>query len=82
MERKESYHGVDSTAEARFIPSSRFNVIAGLETIYDRENLGAPERIDRATGGIVLQGGARDVNVSLTNIGTYVSSNLKVIDPW
>jgi outer membrane receptor for ferrienterochelin and colicins len=29
-----------------------------------------------------LQGGAQDVHASLTNIGTYVSSNLKVIDPW
>src|SRR5882724_11467157 len=82
VERRESYRGIDSTAEARFIPSSRFNIIAGLETIYDHENLGAPRRIDRATGNAVSQGGAQDVHASLTNIGTYVSSNLKVIDPW
>ena len=82
VERKESFHGIDSVAEARFIPSSRFNVIAGLETIYDHEKLGAPQRIERATGESVLQGGARDVNASLTNVGTYLSSNLKLIDPW
>jgi len=82
VERKQSYHGLDSVAEARFIPSSRFNIIAGTEAVYDIESFGAPQRIERATGEHVLSQGSNDIKASLTNIGTFVSSNLKVVDPW
>ncbi|MFZ5896904.1 MAG: TonB-dependent receptor plug domain-containing protein [Myxococcota bacterium] len=82
IERKESYRGIDSVAEARFFPSSRFNLIVGVEAVYDRENLSAPQRINRATGQAVLEGGATRRSLDLTNIGAYVSSNLKLIDPW
>jgi outer membrane receptor for ferrienterochelin and colicins len=82
VERKESYHGIDATAEAHYTPTSSFNVIGGVETIYDRELLGAPVRINRATGEPVLQAGATDVHANLVNVGTYLSSNLKLIDPW
>jgi iron complex outermembrane receptor protein len=82
IERKESYRGVDSVAEARFLPSSRFNVIAGVEAVYDRETLSTPQRINRATGEAVLSGGSTRRTLDLTNIGAYVSSNLKLIDPW
>jgi len=79
--RHESYRGVDSVAEARYIPSSSFNLIGGVETIYDQETFGTPERFNRLTQSRVLQGG-QDVHASLSNIGTYVSSNLKLFDPW
>jgi outer membrane receptor for ferrienterochelin and colicins len=82
VERKESYHGIDATAEAHYTPTQSFNVIGGVETIYDREMLGAPVRINRATGEPVLQAGATDVHANLVNVGTYLSSNLKLIDPW
>jgi iron complex outermembrane receptor protein len=82
IERKESYRGVDSVAEARFLPSSRFNVIAGVEAVYDRDTLSTPQLINRATGEAVLSGGSTRRTIDLTNIGAYVSSNLKLIDPW
>ncbi len=82
IERRESYHGFDGTAEARFTPNSSFNLIGGVETIFDHEFLGAPERIERTTGLPVLEAGATDVRANLVNVGTYVSSNLKVLDPW
>ena len=81
VERKASYRGVDAMAEARFIPSARFNLIFGVETLYDHENIDAPERINRTTGETVLQDAANP-SVNLTNFGGYVSSNLKLLDPW
>ena len=82
VKRHQSYYGLDSTVEARLIPSSRFNVIAGLESVYDHEDLRAPDRIERASGNLVSSGGAGDKAVALSNLGAYVSSNLKVLDPW
>lgn len=82
VERKQSYRGVDSTAELRFFPFSRLNVIAGIETVYDRETIESPTRVNRSTGETVRVGDGETVRVALTNIGAFVSTNLKVIDPW
>jgi iron complex outermembrane receptor protein len=82
VERHQRYRGLDSTVEARLIPSSRFNVIAGAEALYDHEELLSPDRIERATGEVVGAVAANATRVDLSNLGAYVSSNLKVIDPW
>jgi outer membrane receptor for ferrienterochelin and colicins len=82
VKRRQSYSGLDSVAEARFIPSNRFNVIAGVEGVYDREFFGASERIERSTGQPIANLGDSDRTVHLVNVGAYVSSNLKLIDPW
>jgi iron complex outermembrane receptor protein len=82
LERRTSYQGVDASAEARFTPTSSFNVIAGVETVYDREELANPERIDAATGERVGGGQSRRPPIDLVNIGTYLSSSFKVFDPW
>lgn len=82
VERRESYRGVDTTAEARWMPSPRFNLIAGSEAVYDLQLLGAPQRIDRMTGAPVMQGGAADASIRLLNVGGYLSSNFKLMDPW
>ena len=80
IERHQSYYGLDSTVEARLVPSSHFNVIVGIEALYEHEQLRAPDRIERATSELLpTQGGTE---VSLNNLGAFISSNLKVIDPW
>src|SRR5262249_33470770 len=81
--RRRSYQGFDSTLEARFIPSGRFNVVAGVEGLYDRESLPAPERIIRASESIVstaADDSRRQFNFA--NVGVYASSNLSVIERW
>lgn len=82
VERKQSYQGIDATAEARYFPHPRFNVIGGVETIYDRERIDGPRRINRATGEAVGSGRRDSVDVALVNLGAFISSNLKVVDPW
>jgi len=80
VERHQSYRGVDSMLEARFTPSSRFSLITGVEALYDHESLGAPQRINRATGETVLSSGG-DRSVDLRNLGAYASVNYKLLDP-
>jgi iron complex outermembrane receptor protein len=84
VERKQAYRGVDSVFEARYMPTSRFNAIAGVETVYDREDLPAAERINRLTGQSVLvgQSAALGDHVNLVNVGAYGSVNYKLLDPW
>ncbi|MES1176410.1 MAG: TonB-dependent receptor [Myxococcales bacterium] len=82
VERHQSYYGLDSTVEARLIPAKRFNLIVGAEALYDHEQLRTPDRIERLTGELVPAAGQSGTEVSLNNLGAYVSSNLKVIDPW
>jgi iron complex outermembrane receptor protein len=82
VEREQSYRGVNTVGEARFTPSARFNVIAGVEAVHDREELGEPQRIDRATDEAALSGGEERAAVNLLNVGAYVSANYKVFDPW
>jgi len=80
VERHQAYRGVDSMLEARFTPSSRLSLITGVEALYDHESLGAPQRINRATGETVLSGGA-DRTADLRNLGAYASVNYKLLDP-
>lgn len=80
VERNQSYRGVDSVFEARWMPAPSFNAIAGVETVYDREELPAPERVNRATGARVGDGSAGSVD--LVNLGAFLSVNYKVFDPW
>ncbi|HKO50509.1 MAG TPA: TonB-dependent receptor [Polyangiaceae bacterium] len=80
--RKTSYRGVDSVLEARFLASSRFNLISGIETVFDHEALLAPERIIRATGDAVPDSNANDRRVNMTNVGIYMSSNLTLVERY
>jgi iron complex outermembrane receptor protein len=82
VEREESYQGVNTVAEARLTPSDRFNLIVGAETVYDREKLGEPRRIDRATDEAVFDTDDDTPAVGLANVGTYASANYKALDPW
>jgi outer membrane receptor for ferrienterochelin and colicins len=83
-ERTQSDRGVDSTAEARWTPSQRFNAIVGIEALYDHEKLPAPSRVLRATGTVVRLGdeGESEGDFRLSNVGAFLSVNLKVYDPW
>jgi iron complex outermembrane receptor protein len=81
VERRQSYRGADATAEARWFPSPRFNLIVGAEGIFDREFLGTPSRINRMTLEAVPQQGATDATINFANLGGYVSSTVKVLDP-
>ena len=82
VRRDSSYRGIDSVLEARFLPSSRFNLITGMETVFDHEALLAPDRIIRATGNAVPGGEGNDRRINLTNVGIFVSSNLTVVDRY
>jgi outer membrane receptor for ferrienterochelin and colicins len=81
VERNQSYRGADATAEARWFPSRRFNLIVGTEGVFDREFLGAPSRINRMTLEVAPQPGATNAIINFTNLGAYVSSTLKLMDP-
>ncbi len=81
VERHQSYRGVDSMLEARFIPSGDFNAIGGVEVVYDHETFRAPERVNRVTGEHVL-GVAQGETANLFNFGAYGSVNYKLIDPY
>jgi outer membrane receptor for ferrienterochelin and colicins len=81
VERHQSYRGVDSMLEARFIPSSDFNAIGGVEVVYDHETFRAPERVNRLTGEHVL-GVEPAETANLFNFGAYGSVNYKLIDPY
>ena len=82
VRRNTSYRGVDSVLEARWLPSSRFNLITGMETVFDHEMLLAPDRIIRSTGTPVPGSEASDRRINLTNVGIFVSSNLTLIDRY
>lgn len=80
--RRTSYRGFDTVLESRWIPSPRFNLITGVETVFDHESLLAPERIIRSTGNAVPDSDANDKRINLTNVGIFVSSNLTVVDRY
>jgi iron complex outermembrane receptor protein len=81
VKRHQSYQGVEATAEARWIPSGRFNLIVGTEAMLDHEVFGAPDQIDLATGQRLPRAG-ESVIADLVNVGAYTSANYKVLDPW
>ncbi|HVX95479.1 MAG TPA: TonB-dependent receptor [Polyangia bacterium] len=82
VKRHQSYRGVDATAEARWMPAPRFNLIAGTEAVFDHEDFGAPEEIDFTTGQPLPREGATNTEVDLVNLGAYASANWKALDPW
>jgi len=82
VERNQSYRALDGSFEARFMPGTRFNLIAGMEGSFDHEELLAPKRIERASGNEVHIGSAAGERVDLSNWGVYLSSNFKLLDPW
>jgi outer membrane receptor for ferrienterochelin and colicins len=81
VERHQSYRGVDSMLEARFIPSGDFNAIGGVEVVYDHETFRAPERVNRLTGEHI-RGVDPAETANLFNFGAYGSVNYKLIDPY
>jgi outer membrane receptor for ferrienterochelin and colicins len=81
IERKTSYQGMEGTLEARWTPSSDFNLIGGIETVLDHEDWPAPERISKDTG-VRLGEPEPGQTATLTNIGVFVSSNWKLLDPY
>jgi outer membrane receptor for ferrienterochelin and colicins len=82
VERESSYRGVDTAAEVRFVPSSRFNVVAGLETVYDHESFGVPQRIRRDNDEPVAESASAGHSVDLVNYGAYAGSTLVVVERW
>ena len=82
VERRSSYHGADGNLEARLTPLKGASVIAGVETIFDREELDAPERIERSTGIAVPEARSGQAHVDLVDIGAYANASYRLIDPW
>ena len=71
-----------ATAEARWHPVvavQRDRRRGGRRTT---ESFGAPQRIDRATGSLVAAPADAQDAIRPDQLGAYVSSNLKVLDPW
>jgi iron complex outermembrane receptor protein len=66
----------------RFIPSTRFNIVSGVEGLYDREYMRAPERINRSDDQPLQGTGAGGNTVNFSNLGAYISSNAWLIDQW
>jgi iron complex outermembrane receptor protein len=81
VKRHQFYQGIDATAEARWAPVPRFNLIAGTEVLFDHEVFDAPSQIDVATGQPLARMGS-SVVADLFNVGAYASSNFKALDPW
>jgi iron complex outermembrane receptor protein len=82
VKRHQSYRGVDATAEARWFPGARFNLIAGTEAVVDHEDFGVPDEIDLATGQHLVRQGASSTVIDLVNVGAYTSANFKAVEPW
>jgi iron complex outermembrane receptor protein len=75
--RKNQYRGMDAVVEARYLPSSGFNLIAGAETVYDHETMPVPERISKITDQPVASHTVTQ-RIGLLNVGAFVSSNLAI----
>jgi iron complex outermembrane receptor protein len=80
IERHLGYRGIEATVEGYWTPRSDFNLIVGAETVFDRETLPSAERISKSTGEI-LGGNGPIPTTTLSNVGTFISSNWKLYDP-
>ncbi len=77
-----SYRGVDGTLEARYRPVPRASIVAGVETVYDHEELDNPVRIDRATGAPVPETRTDPEPLGLVDMGAYVNASYQLFDRW
>ena len=82
VERRTSYRGIDGSLEARYTPWQGASLVGGVETVYDREDLRNPQRIDRATGIAVPATRPDAPPFDLVDVGAYVNSSYKVLGPW
>ncbi|AUX20716.1 outer membrane protein [Sorangium cellulosum] len=82
IDRHMAYRGVDANVELRWVPSSRFNLILNLESIYDNEDLPTFRRIGKSTGQIFGSPRRDERTFESVDIGSLLSANLKVLDPW
>jgi iron complex outermembrane receptor protein len=82
VERRTSYRGVDGNLEARYTPFSAAQFVAGVETVYDRESLRNPRRVDLTTGEPVPETRADPAPLDLVDVGTYVNASYRLLDPW
>jgi outer membrane receptor for ferrienterochelin and colicins len=80
--RRQSYQGVDTIVELRAIPSKRFNLVTGIEGVYDREYMLTPRRINRATDEPLKSSGTDGNTVSFVNVGAFISSNAWVVERY
>jgi outer membrane receptor for ferrienterochelin and colicins len=81
VKRRGGYRGMDANLEARLIPSDDINLILGVETLVDNEDKPASQRISKDTGENI-EASIEQESVTLTNLGAYLSSNYKLLDPW
>jgi len=81
VKRHMGYRGGEGSLEGRWMPSEAFNLIVGVETVIDDETKPRAQRISKDTGEEVGDSGENE-SVTLTNLGVYVSSNYKLLDPW
>lgn len=78
VKRNTWYRGVDTNVEARYSPFKPLRLIAGFETVFDRETLDNEERYDIATGQRIPEGAADRPPVNLLDYGVYGNANLEV----
>lgn len=82
IERRMAYRGVDANVELRWVPSSRFNMILNLESVYDDEDLPSFRRISKDTGVSFGSPEREQRSAELIDLGALLSTNIKVLDPW
>ncbi|HEY3495393.1 MAG TPA: TonB-dependent receptor [Polyangiaceae bacterium] len=82
VERHTAYRGVDTNLELRYSPFRPLRLIAGVETVYDHEELDVPDRVDKATGLRVPQTQPDPAPVDLVDYGVYGNVNYELFGPW
>ncbi len=80
-DRSMAYSGVDANMEGRWTPHRRFNLIAGMEAVYDVEELPHVDRISKETGDVLGHSEYRG-DADFLNLGAFVSTNLKVVENY
>ena len=81
VERRMQYRGVDVNLEARYTPSSEFNLIVGTETVFDHEALPAVTRISKDTGERLGDAPAAE-SVDLINVAAFSSVNYQLVERY